>query len=89
MTDKIFEFAKTNEALGKLSETIIRLDAALKNKKQQTAGDRQELQAQLQNKEKQLDGLRAASANVLENIDSIIGCLDNVLENNGSGNDHN
>lgn len=89
MTDNIFEFAKTNQALGNLSETIIRLDAALKSKQQQISGSRQEQKSLLEKREAQLENLRATSADVLENIDSLINSLDNVLENNGSGNNHN
>ena len=89
MTDNIFEFAKTNQALGNLSETIIRLDTALKSKKQQIAGSRQEQKALLEKRETQLENLRTASVGVIENIDAIINSLDNVLENNGSGNNHN
>lgn len=89
MTDNIFEFAKTNQALGNLSETIIRLDAALKSKKQQISSSRQEQKALLEKRESQLENLRTASADVIENIDAIINSLDNVLENDGSGNNHN
>lgn len=89
MTDNIFEFAKTNQALGNLSETVIRLDAALKSKKQQISSSRQEQKALLEKRESQLENLRTASADVIENIDALINSLDNVLENDGSGNNHN
>lgn len=88
MTDNIFDFARTSQALGSLSETVIRLDAALKNKRQRIADTLQEQRLRLQDKDKRLEELRAASANVLDNIDGIIGRLDEILENNGTGNDN-
>ncbi len=89
MTDNIFEFAKTNQALGDLSETIIRLDVALKSKKQQVETQIQEQENRLQDKQKQIEALRDTSANILQNIDAIINNLDNILESNGTSNDHN
>lgn len=89
MTDNIFELVKTNQALGDLSETIIRLDTAFKTKRQQVADERTKMKMLLKEQEVKLTDLQTGSTNVLENIDSIISNLDNILENNGTGNNNN
>ena len=89
MTDNIFDFPQTKQALGNLSETIIRLDTALKTKKQAAAAEWLQMSEQISQKESRLEGLRYASSEVIGRIDALIATLDNVLEQNGSGNNHN
>lgn len=89
MTDNIFDFAQTNQALGSLSEIVVRVETALKTKQNALLEEQKEQKTLLNLRNKQLEELKMASSNVVQNIDSIINSLDSVLEDNGSGNNNN
>ena len=89
MNDNFFDFASTNQALGALSETILKLEMSLKSKQNSNNASIKELQNALVEKESQIEALKMASSSVVQNIDNIINSLDNVLEKYGSSNNNN
>ena len=65
------------------------LGAAVEAKKEELAATAKQQAAEIAKKETKLALLKESSAKVIGQIDGIIGKLDNILENNGSGNDNN
>ena len=63
--------------------------AAVEAKKEELAATAKQQAAEIAKKETKLALLKESSAKVIGQIDGIIGKLDNILENNGSGNDNN
>lgn len=76
MEDKIFDFAKTRDALGQLSADLAGLEAAIKIKQSALSSEKQNLANQLQDKEQKIASLNKAAEDALvklENINQYIG----------------
>lgn len=76
MEDKIFDFAKTRDALDQLSADLAGLEAAIKIKQSSISSEKQNLANQLQNKEQKIANLSKAAEDALtklENINQYIG----------------
>lgn len=61
----------------------------LRPKKEELAATAKQQAEEIVKKETKLALLKDSSTKVIGQIDGIIGKLDNILENNGSGNDNN
>ena len=89
MDAKNLEMTETADAIANLTEALARLSAAVVAKKDELTEGKKFHNAQLEKKETALLLLKESSASVIGKIDGIIGKIDNVLENNGSGNNNN
>ena len=87
MDAKNSEMTKTADAIAALTEALA--GAAVEAKKEELAATAKQQAAEIAKKETKLALLKESSAKVIGQIDGIIGKLDNILENNGSGNDNN
>lgn len=72
-----------------LTEALAALGAAVAAKKEELAATAKQQAEEIAKKETKLALLKDSSTKVIGQIDGIIGKLDNILENNGSGNDNN
>lgn len=79
MEDKIFDFAKTRDALSELSADLIELEAALKIKHNSLAADKQKSASELQEKTQKLAVLTKTAEEALTKIDAINQYIDEVL----------
>ena len=70
-------------------EALAALGAAVAAKKEELAATAKQQAEEIAKKETKLALLKDSSTKVIGQIDGIIGKLDNILENNGSGNDNN
>ena len=71
------------------TEALAALGAAVAAKKEELAATAKQQAEEIAKKETKLALLKDSSTKVIGQIDGIIGKLDNILENNGSGNDNN
>ena len=89
MENKKIELPQTIQALAELSATTAALTAALKTKQAELRIRLAADNLALAQKEQSLADLQKQAAATLQGIDGIISQRDNVLENNGTGNDNN
>lgn len=89
MDAKNSEMPRTADALAGLTEALSRLGAGIAAKKNELAEKDKTLAGQLEKKDSDIVLLKESSVKVIGQIDGIIGKLDNILENNGSGNNNN
>lgn len=89
MENKKIELQQTIQALAELSATTAALTAALKTKQEELRIRLAADNLALAQKEQSLADLQKQAAATLQGIDGIISQIDNVLENNGTGNDNN
>ena len=86
MDAKNSELTKTADAIAALTEALAALGAAVAAKKEELAATAKQQAEEIAKKETKLALLKDSSTKVIGQIDGI---LDNILENNGSGNDNN
>lgn len=89
MDTKNSEMTKTADAIAALTEALAALGAAVAAKKEELAATAKQQAEEIAKKETKLALLKDSSTKVIGQIGGIIGKLDNILENNGSGNDNN
>lgn len=79
MEDKIFDFAKTRDALGQLSADLIDLEATIKIKRTTLEAEKQNFSNQLQDKEQKIAKLGQAAQEALTKIENINHYIAEVL----------
>ena len=79
MNDKIFEFAKTKDALGELSAGLVELENLLKIKQSALAADRQKFDNEIKQKDQQIAKLTEATQKALVKIENIGKYIEEVL----------
>lgn len=79
MNDKIFEFAKTKDALGELSAGLVELENLLKIKQSALAADRQKFDNEIKQKDQQIAKLTEAAQKALVKIENIGKYIEEVL----------
>jgi len=89
MTEKNADFTQTSAAIAELSEALAQLDSVVCGKKNELQRKEKKYQAEIKDSETKLNLLKASSQKIINNINQVMLKLDNVLENDGSGNNHN
>lgn len=89
MDNKFFALPQTTQALSEMSATLAVLSAAVQNASRRGQTAAAAAQAEIAAKAEALENLRQSSATTLDSLTQIIAQIDNMLENNGTGNHHN
>lgn len=71
MEDKIFDFAKTKDALSELSTTLIELEEQLKIKQNEIVKNKKEVCSLIEDKEQKLQNMANVAKDALKKIDDI------------------
>lgn len=79
MEDKIFDFAKTKDALGELSADLLAFESALKAKQNLLDADKKQNAALLQQKEQKIATLAKTVEETLVKIENINKCIEEAL----------
>lgn len=79
MEDKIFDFAKTKDALGELSAGLIELDSILKIKQNQIAAEKQKYAEDAALKEQKITALSKAAEDAMTKIENINKYIEEML----------
>lgn len=79
MEDKIFDFAKTRDALGELSADLIEMESALKVKQNRLIADKQKKLDEINEKNQKIAELTKACEEALMQIENINNCIEEVL----------
>ena len=79
MTDKNFDFNKTKDALSQLSTDLIELETIIKVKKSEFEKHNNETLSIIEEKEKAIANLTAASREALTKIENITDFINEVL----------
>lgn len=79
MSDKIFDFNKTKDALGQLSTDLIELETIIKIKRCEIEQKNKNCSEMLNKKEKIIADLTQASKDALTKIENITDFIDEVL----------
>ena len=79
MTDKIFDFNNTREALSQLSTDLLQLESAIKMKRSEIEEKDNQISEKLKKQETAISDLTKASENALAKIENITNFIDEVL----------
>ena len=79
MEDKIFDFAKTCDALGQLSTSLIELESSVKIKNSQLTAEKKKSASILAEKELKITELKNITQVALNKIENINSYIDEVL----------
>lgn len=86
---KKIELTQTENALAELSNVLVKLSDVLDDKKIAWNTEKKALASQAKEDSENLELLKTASQNIIQNIDNVISKLDKVLENDGTSNNNN
>ena len=79
MEDKIFDFAKTRDALGQLSTSLIELESSIKIRNSQLVAEKEKNKTVLAEKEQKITELKNITQIALNKIENINNYIDEVL----------
>lgn len=79
MEDKIFDFAKTRDALGELSAGLIELESTLKVKQNRLTAEKQKSAAEAELKEQKIAALTQAAKDAMTKIENINKRIEEML----------
>ena len=79
MEDKIFDFAKTCDALGQLSTSLIELESSIKVRNSQLVAEKEKNKTVLAEKELKITELKNSTQIALNKIENINNYIDEVL----------
>ncbi len=89
MENKKADLSKSYEALTAAGNALAALESVLEAKAGQIRKRTEDDARAFRQKEEELDQLKISSAQALRHMEEIISKINNVLEQNGSGNSHN